>query len=348
LNKFPPPRVTYNLNPNVNYYPENYWNINLKTYINRDIFLTNNRAIGGIYFTHSNDKENAYEIVTRGKYLTIGEAGITNVGNRALAITGAGSVTSTSGVLSIKFTQSTRYRSTLESPIKDHKNHKVGVTIAGNHGGARDNILFSGRFSNTFTGRFIVSGNSIVLLNKHSGATAVSGDILVEKSAHLHLGGSEQIRDTSTIVLSSLNKANRSVFGYSAEGNTRISEKIHALVVDRFGEVNFDTNGKSSGLKYLYLDDLIIHDGGELIIKNWVENRDYLLVRKDSKNLESALKKIEFEGYDRKKIHKEDFNKDYWLISSAPEPSTYGALFAATGLGVSLSRRRNFTRCRSE
>jgi len=92
--------------------------------------------------------------------------------------------------------------------------------------------------------------------------------------------------------------------------------------------------------KYLYLDDLLVGQGGSLTVMGWLDGQDFLLVRKDSKGLDDALKKLEFEGYDRNRIHLVDFNKDYWEISAAPEPVTYGAILGGLGLLVVVGRCR--------
>jgi len=94
-------------------------------------------------------------------------------------------------------------------------------------------------------------------------------------------------------------------------------------------------------LKPLYLDDLIIDDGSFIDITGWREGEDFFLVRKDSQHLSDSLKKIRFLGYAPNDLHLEEFNKDYWTISGAPEPATYGAVFGMLGLGIFIYRKRN-------
>jgi len=91
----------------------------------------------------------------------------------------------------------------------------------------------------------------------------------------------------------------------------------------------------------LYLDDLDIIGKGNLTIKNWEEGKDRLLVKKDSKHLADSLKKIYFQGYDPNKIHLTNFNDEYWEVSGAPEPATYGAALGSLGLGIFIYRRSN-------
>ncbi|KXU35937.1 hypothetical protein AXK11_05285 [Cephaloticoccus primus] len=93
----------------------------------------------------------------------------------------------------------------------------------------------------------------------------------------------------------------------------------------------------------------MIADGAGLDIRGWEEGFSYLLVRKDSKHLADALKKITFDGYLPGRVHLEDFNKDYWQISGTPEPATYGAIFAGAGVGLIVWRRRRWCgRARAE
>jgi len=90
----------------------------------------------------------------------------------------------------------------------------------------------------------------------------------------------------------------------------------------------------------LILDDLIIKDGAALNILGWKEGRDYLLVHKDSKHLQDALKKLSIDGWGKNQIYLKSYDKDYWSIEAAPEPSTYGAIFGTVGLGIVALRRR--------
>jgi len=93
--------------------------------------------------------------------------------------------------------------------------------------------------------------------------------------------------------------------------------------------------------KHLYLDDLIIDDGSFLEVTHWQYGEDFFLVRKNSRHLADSLKKIRFVGYDPNAIHLEEFNKDYWAISGAPEPATYGAIFGTLGLALFIYRKRD-------
>ncbi|KXU36712.1 hypothetical protein AXK12_02860 [Cephaloticoccus capnophilus] len=83
-----------------------------------------------------------------------------------------------------------------------------------------------------------------------------------------------------------------------------------------------------------------VRSSGTLTVLDWKEGRDFILVKKTSKNVEDALKKMKFEGYDPSKIHLEDYNSEYWMINGAPEPATYGAGLMLGVLGLVRYRRR--------
>ncbi|KXU36460.1 hypothetical protein AXK11_04505 [Cephaloticoccus primus] len=72
-----------------------------------------------------------------------------------------------------------------------------------------------------------------------------------------------------------------------------------------------------------------------------------MLVRKDSKHLADALKKITIDGWAKNQIYLKDYDKDYWSIEAAPEPATCGALLGALGLGLVAWRRRRSPRASS-
>jgi len=120
-----------------------------------------------------------------------------------------------------------------------------------------------------------------------------------------------------------------------------VTNTFQSLIVEDNGIVHFNhSEANSENTKYyIQLNDLLIHQGGHLVVQDWKEGRDFLLVRKTSAALADALTKIEFAGYDPYNIHLEEFNSEYWSISAAPEPST-GALLSAVGLGIWNWRKR--------
>jgi len=127
---------------------------------------------------------------------------------------------------------------------------------------------------------------------------------------------------------------------------SNLSEKVHALVVENsVGVFHFMHSDKFKDVseKTLFLDDLIIKDGASLVIRSWEAGRDHFLVRKDSKFLDDALKKITIHGWGKNQIYLKEYDKDkdYWSIEAAPEPSTYGALLGVVSFGIVAWRRRN-------
>jgi len=97
----------------------------------------------------------------------------------------------------------------------------------------------------------------------------------------------------------------------------------------------------------IYLDDLIIKNGAFLKIRAWQAGRDHFLVRKDSKHLEDALKKLTIDGWAKNQIYKKSYVEngvEYWSIEAAPEPATYGAVLVSVG-AVGLRRRRKSSGC---
>jgi len=123
-----------------------------------------------------------------------------------------------------------------------------------------------------------------------------------------------------------------------------ITNTFRELIIENSGVVHFNhSEYNSHSSKYhIYVDDLVINEGGHLKITDWQDERDFLLVRKNSQNLADALTKMEFVGYDPANIHLRDFNSDYWQISELPEPATYGAILGIVGLGLITWRKRRW------
>ncbi|KXU35424.1 hypothetical protein AXK11_06490 [Cephaloticoccus primus] len=230
----------------------------------------------------------------------------------------------------------------LSAVIQDHKGHKVGLTIAGKHptgkrGQERGIVALDGDCSNTYTGDTIVDGAyNVLYLRKESGATAIAGNIYITNRSAVSMFFSNQISDSSKVVLS-----NRATFMFSTSPGERI-ERIRELIVEKgvgifsFGHLEESINDKRT----LILDDLNINNGASLRIMRWEEGRDFLLVRKNSKHLADAMKKITIDGWAKNQVYLKDYDKDYWSIEAAPEPATYGALLSGLGLGLAVWRKR--------
>jgi len=217
----------------------------------------------------------------------------------------------------------------------------VGIRVTANpnrHG--HSGVFLLGDRSNTFTGNVEISGeNSNLVLHKTNNAIAVRGNILVQEKSILRIRGSNQLLKSSNITL----KSGGTII---TESDSNLSNTFKNLTIKDNGIINFAHNNNEFHDKnskyYLYADELIIHDTGNLTIQDWQDGRDFLLVRKSSQHLADALTKMAFNGYNPANIHLRDFNRDYWQISALPEPTTYGAIVTLTGLGLWTLRRRKW------
>jgi len=153
-------------------------------------------------------------------------------------------------------------------------------------------------------------------------------------------------------------------------GTTAFAGTTHRLkTLEVQGQGVIDFRGGEVGMaNYLYIDELIIGVGSKLTIRNWFEGEDYLLVHRSKYNeyrytdpsgldggiLANTNQRVEFEGYSF--LYIAHYNEDYYEVTPFPrqmatyfpEPSTYGAILGATGLGLLLWRRRNQRRPNQE
>jgi len=194
-------------------------------------------------------------------------------------------------------------------------------------------VVLNGNQSNTFRGEVEVYGSgSILTLFKGYNATAIQGDVYLHHGGGLSfwLGG-DQIADSSTI---RMDKGNINLAGDMGH----ISEKIHKIEI--LGDSLIRFSEYRSGFHHLFLDDLEIKYDAELWLVNWRWNADYLLVRKDSKHLDDALRKIRFKDHREPMASIREYNSEYWeIIPGFPEPATYGAVLGAVGTGLVFFRR---------
>jgi len=119
-------------------------------------------------------------------------------------------------------------------------------------------------------------------------------------------------------------------------GNT----KLHLSHLKVEGRGTIDWHGGEVGkANILWIDLITITGGGRLYMRNWYQYEDILLLRKGPK---LNLSQIIFEGYEDFPVLAIDYDANYWQITPfhAPEPSTYGAILGALGLGVWGWRRR--------
>jgi len=216
----------------------------------------------------------------------------------------------------------------IDSVITDSY-HQVGVKIINQGSGA---IFLEGDQSNTFTGNVEISGTySGLVLNKSNGATAVRSNVFVRNNALFRFANNDQLLKTSNVTLATSGRLQ-----VLAHFGGNITNTFKNLIVEGNGIIHFNhKEGNSTHSKYyIYIDDLIINEGGHLEIHDWHDGQDFLLVRKNSQCLADALKKMSFVGYDPNNIHLEDFDTEYWSISATPEPTIYGAILGAAGIGL--------------
>jgi len=145
-------------------------------------------------------------------------------------------------------------------------------------------------------------------------------------------------------------------------GTTAFAGTTHRLKkLEVQGQGIIDFKGGEVGMaNYLYIDELIIGVGSMLTVRNWFEGEDYLLVHRskyaeytytDPSGLNGGIvgntnQRVQFEGYGL--LYIAHYNEDYYEITPFPrqmatyfpEPSTYGAILGATGLGLVAWRRR--------
>jgi len=277
---------------------------------------------GGIITNHYNSPYAPHK-------LTIGAGGIQIYRSGETLIKGEGGITASQAFLNIRLNSSGNLR--IQSVIADNGRQKVGLRISGQHTNY-STVVLEGNAANTFTGDVEVSGTGTILaLSKAQGVAASYGDFLIKSGSILELRRGSQISDPSTVTLRS------GTLRLKWNENVR-SEIFHKLAIEGDSQLQFESwKGIQSRL---YLGELAIANGSLLEVQGWKAGRDWLLVKKTSKSLGNALKKIRFEGYDPNAIHLEDYNKDYWSISGTPEPSTYGTILASGALGLALFQGR--------
>jgi len=137
--------------------------------------------------------------------------------------------------------------------------------------------------------------------------------------------------------------------------------RLNHLSIEGNSILQFDPS-RGGGLSKIYSEVFTIALNGRLLVRGWVQEEassdggdkafgdrfTHILVRKTSPGLDDYLRQIWFEDYGpAKKIEWAEDNR-YWEIvpgfrgwaDPAPEPSTYGAILGAVGLGLVLWRRR--------
>jgi len=127
-------------------------------------------------------------------------------------------------------------------------------------------------------------------------------------------------------------------------GNTK--QTLGTLRVGGLGIIDF-AGGEVGKANMLFVGEFQFDtDDSRLFIRNWYQYEDYLLVRKqDPFNgffNPAHLSRIIFDGYQDFPVLAVDYDNLYYMITpfNAPEPTTYGLIFAAMGLGLAAWRRK--------
>jgi len=232
----------------------------------------------------------------------------------------------------------------IHDTIVDYGSQRVGLNITAAPR-AFALLEFNGLESNTFTKDTTLTGNVTIALVKPKGEIGISGNLNIREGAAVDIYQDEQIANHVRVVLSSRGDASTLRFRWSSIDKRTFTETLHELVIEGNGAIDFGSrDGSLHEARFFYLDDLIIGDRSTLQVIDWQDGHDHLLVRKDSVHLEDALKKIKFMGYDHNKLQKGDYDSNFWEITPFPEPATYGSLFMAGTVSLSLLRRRQKAR----
>jgi len=325
---------------------ERLWTKDKAAEVRGAVRLTADREVRGLHI-YEPDIWNS-TIYLNDHQLAVGAEGIHMNSFEAGTIEGTGRLTSIDSMLRFYLNIPGEHVLGVSSRLSDNGTSKVNINISGAHGdGSWGLLAFTGAESNTFTGDLTISGHNNLSLHKDGGALAILGNVYVREGARLSILKDSQISKASKVSLvGAVNQVSN--LSFSNDLSEDISQKLHSLQVTGEGMLSFerpDDSFEKHGQRHLYLDDLEITKGSNLLVRFWAEGRDHLLVRRDSEHLLESLKRIQFEGYDPNAIHLADYDKDYWEINAMPEPATYGAGLMLGVLGFIRYRRFQKRRC---
>lgn len=219
------------------------------------------------------------------------------------------------------------------SAVIANNGESVGLTKSGS-----GTLTLSGSSANTFDGDTFVNDGTLVL-NKAAGVNALSGNIVVGDGRGtdvLQINADEQIADNANVLLRGSRYDGETILRFNG-GSSGITETFATLTIDGYAIIDF-AGGNVCDANFLYLDDLLMTAGSGLLIRNWIDFTDFLLVKNTSVNVPGLLSQIQFEGYGGT-AHWVAYDDTYSRITPVPEPSTYGALLMAAGLGFFGWRR---------
>jgi len=217
-------------------------------------------------------------------------------------------------------------------------------------------LTLSGTTANALGSGFYVN-EGVLILNKSAGVAAISSQARSRlsigdrgHSAIVRLDNSEQIANGAELWLRGgfadltrhVGWGAEGILQFNGAGGVGITETFRNLVVEGSGVVDFQ-GGILVTPNRLILDDLRvlygIEGGSMLLVRNWVDFEDRLLVKRSSVNLTASLPHIHFEGYAPGAALR-DYDAQFWEVVPAPEPSTCGAILGALGLGLWGHQRR--------
>jgi len=315
--------------------PEHRWNSNTSVSVSGVDGLHDHRVVQRISFSNA-------DFYLGGLRLTVGEGGI-NAGGGFSNIWGGGETTAIGNTLRFYSMAGVTNALRIEGWIADNAQGKVGLLVQKRNAYERGVgiIRISGGYNSAFTGDVVVDGkDSHLYLGKYGGVIAVRSNITVRNGGVAGIERSNQIADTSTVTL----QGSGSTFSLNNVGYA-LSEKFKTLKVEGQGRVLFNRKVADRYAKTLIVDDLIVGWGNDLSVEGWNAELDLFLVSKSSSHVRDSLSRIKFEGPNRQIVELRDYNKDYWKLYASPEPSTYGAILGAVGLGLAVWRRRRRGPC---
>lgn len=219
--------------------------------------------------------------------------------------------------------------------IVDNGANEVSLTKTGD-----GTLTLSGSAANTFTGDVTVNDGTLALA-KDANVAAITGDISVGDGRGtdiLQLNNDEQIADMVNVTLSGSEYGGETILQFNGAGDSGLTETFGDLTIDGVAVIDF-AGGNPCDANYLYLDDLLMSSpDSTLFIRNWIDFTDFLLVR-NTADIDAVLSQIVFEGYGTSAFW-QTFDSEYNVIRPVPEPSTYGAIFMASGFALWFWRRR--------
>jgi len=254
-----------------------------------------------------------------------------------------GTVTSSESYLTVTSSASSSSLA-IYSYIVDNASHRIGLKI---HGRWSNTVKVSEVWlhnpnGNTYTGDTIVErGGSVVLCNLNANPSIQSRNLFVN-NGKVFAYRSNQLRNDASVYLSNSGEFNLGIDGANQKLRS-LNVTDHSKGVLGFGISSDVYEGIAVGAyRNLFLDDLNIEWGSELLIRNWIQGVHRLFVRRNSRHLWESLGRIRYEGkplgwHGEARYYDNDY---YEIFVKTPEPHTYGVALGALGLIVVVVRKR--------